>query len=349
MDLKKDYMKYESYLLEDFLADEFFIQWVKCPEDDNSHFWEKWLKEHPQKSSIILEASQLIRVFQYAPVPEISDSAYTQLFIDIVRADNQIENDPEKKPKWKWLFSFRQVAIFVLVFVVGWILYLEVIKKNQPLESSQASVELVSKEVPKGMKTSLTLEDGSKVFLNSGAKLTFSPTFSDSVRNIYLEGEAFFDVNHENRPFRVHTPEAVIEVLGTTFNVNSSQIGLSVALLTGKVKVNDPFGNRMILNPMEMLTISNNGKYLKEDFDSLEIAGWKDKYLVFKKSNMIQVTSKLESWYGVEINVTGKFLDSWAYSGIYFNESLENVLEGISQTSGIRYSIEGKVVHIFRK
>lgn len=346
MDLKKDYLKYDEYELEDFLADEFFIQWVRFPDNDNSHFWEKWLKEHPQKSQLILEASHLIRLMRYSYSPELSDTTYTQLYEAIVRSDYQEEETHEKKNKWKWIFSFRQVAVFALILLMGGIYYWEVLNKNQQEEVSHTTVDYITKEVPKGMKTSLILEDGSKVSLNSGSKITFPAVFSDTARLVTLEGEAFFEVEHEDRPFKVQTAEAVIEVLGTSFNVNSSQIGLSVALVTGNVKINDTLGNRMILNPKEMLTISKKGKYLKEEFDPLEISGWKDKYLIFKKSDIEEVKLKLEYWYGVEIQLSGNFPESWAYSGIYLNESLENVLEGVSQTSSIQYSIDKKKVNI---
>jgi len=349
MDLKKDYLKYEEYELEDFMADEFFIQWVRFPDGDNSHFWVKWLREHPQKSQLILEASHLIRLMRYSYSPELSDTTYTQLYEAIVRSDQQEEASHEKKNKWKWIFSFRQVAVFALVLLMGGIYYWEILNKNQQEEVSHTAVDYITKEVPKGMKTSLILEDGSKVSLNSGSKITFPAVFSDTARLVTLEGEAFFEVEHEDRPFKVQTAEAVIEVLGTSFNVNSSQIGLSVALVTGKVKVNDSIGNRMILNPHEMLTIHPGGKFVKENFDALEIAGWKDKYLVFKYSNIDAVVEKLEDWYGVEIEIKGNFPSTWAYSGIYKDESLENVLEGISQTSEINYVLEGKKAGIIHR
>lgn len=342
MDLKKDYLKYEEYGLEDFLGDEFFIQWVRFPDEDNSHFWVKWLLEHPQKSQLVLEASHLIRLVRYSHSPELSDTAYTQMYEDIVRADIQEEYPIKKKNKWVWIFSLRQVAVFVLFLFLGCIYYWEVVRKNPEVINVPQSSELVIKENPKGVKSSFSLEDGTKVILNSGSKIQFPLKFDDSVRKVFLVGEAFFDVAHQKRPFQVETTSAQIEVLGTTFNVNSSAKGLSVALLTGKVKINDSTGNRMILNPQEMLTIHPGGKFIKEGFDELEIAGWKDKYLVFNYSSIETVSEKLEGWYGVEIEIQGEFPRSWAYSGVYKDESLENVLEGIGQTSEIRYDLKGK-------
>lgn len=349
MDLKKDYLKYEEYELEDFMADEFFIQWVKFPDGDNSHFWVKWLREHPHKSQLILEASHLIRLMRYSYSPELTDTTYTQLYETIVRADQQEEETREKKSKWKWIFSFRQVAVFALVLLLGGVYYWEIVDEDLEKVPVTLSSEIVTKENPLGVKSSFILEDGTKVVLNSRSKLQFPAQFEDSVRRVFLEGEAFFDVSHQDRPFQVETPVAQIEVLGTSFNVNSSPKGLSIALLTGKVKVNDSIGNRMILYPHEMLTIHPGGKFIKGDFDALEIAGWKDKYLVFKYSSIDAVVEKLQDWFGVEIEIKGNFPTTWAYSGIYKDESLENVLEGISQTSEINYALQGKKAMIIHR
>ncbi len=74
----------------------------------------------------------------------------------------------------------------------------------------------------------------------------------------------------------------------------------------------------------------------------MEITAWKDKVIVFKSSTFSEVKDKIERWFGVKIKLRGKIDPAWTYSGIYKDETLENVLRGIFLTSGLRYNIENK-------
>jgi ferric-dicitrate binding protein FerR (iron transport regulator) len=164
-----------------------------------------------------------------------------------------------------------------------------------------------------------------------------------------LAGEAFFDIQHEaERPFVVSSGSTQIKVLGTTFNVNQENSGkIAIALVTGKVRVHDDKGNQVNLDPSEMLVIEQGGGFYKTGFDSLEILGWKDKQLVFKKDSFESAKRKIENWYGVAVQVKGSMPRGWVYTGVYRDELLENVLKGIFYTSGITYKIEGKKVTIY--
>jgi hypothetical protein len=95
-----------------------------------------------------------------------------------------------------------------------------------------------------------------------------------------------------------------------------------------------------------MLVIQEGGKFYKSGFDPMEVTGWKEMYLVFNKSSFEEVKSKIENWYGVEIEAQGKISNNWSYSGTYKGENLENVLRGISITSGLNYELKGKKVKI---
>jgi len=160
---------------------------------------------------------------------------------------------------------------------------------------------------------------------------------------VSLKGEAFFEVESEDRPFVVETMETRVRVLGTSFNVNQKDNGtVMVALITGKVTVNDGEGNQVNLEPSEMMVKEKGGDWHKTPFDPLEITGWKDKMLVFKSNSFSEVKERIENWFGVEIQLQGKIKPDWTYSGIYQDETLENVLRGIFLTSGLSYQIKDK-------
>lgn len=351
MSSKGNIKKFEDYEIEEFLSDEFFVRWVKNPEDNTTHFWEKWVTANPKKRAMVTEAAELIRSIHYQPQAVLSDESYVELFENIVKADEGTKtNDSSrssKEEKWYSFFSVRRVAVFFLVCLGSWTVYSTWPTTEQVAEPA---VQWITKTSPKGQKMSIRLKEGTVIYLNSNTTLSYPEDFSDSKREVKLEnGEAFFEVKKETRPFTVAMSNTEVEVLGTSFNVNyKNGKVLKVALVEGSVKIKDALGNQLMLAPSEKLEVGEDGQLSKSTFDVLEVTGWKDKYLVFKNDHFADVVQKLEDWYGVTIEVKGKFPKDWAYSGIYLDESLENTLEGISQTSGINYSIDNKSVTISR-
>ncbi|REG92876.1 FecR family protein [Algoriphagus antarcticus] len=344
----KDHIKFKDYQLEDFLTDEFFIQWVKNPNENTTHFWEKWIEANAQKKEIVMQAATFIRSIDYQEKHLMKNEIYLEVFEKIIRVD--LKEVSQKKNSiipfhWKSILSLRNIAAILILTFCSWIFYSLAFKRSIVKEDP---IEWITKVNRAGIKTVLTLEDGSRIHLNSSSKITYPNRFSDTIRSVLLEGEAFFDVAEESRPFVVDLGKAQIEVLGTTFNAKkSSENKLEVALVSGKVKVNDRKGNQVMLMPSEMLTIQADGEFHKSKFDSLEIIGWKDKILVFRDDDFITVKSKIENWYDVEVKLSGKLSTTWAYTGNFHDESLRNVLEGIKQTSKIKYKINGKKVELY--
>lgn len=344
----KDHIKFKDYELEDFLTDEFFIQWVKNPNDNNTHFWEKWIEAYAHKKDVVMHAASFIRSIDYQEKHLMKNDIYLEVFEKIIRGD--LKTISQKK---NGLVSFnlidfltlRKIAAILILTFCSWIFYSEA---NNRSSVKDEPIEWITKINNAGIKTIITLEDGSRIHLNSSSKITYPTQFSDSVRSVSLDGEAFFDVAKESRPFVVDLGKAQIEVLGTTFNASkSSKDKLQVALVSGKVKVNDRIGNQVMLLPSEMLTIEEGGEIHKSKFDSVEIIGWKDKNLVFRNADFLTVKNKIENWYGVEVNFVGKLGKTWAYTGNFHNESLKNVLEGIKHTSKIKYRINGKKIELY--
>jgi ferric-dicitrate binding protein FerR (iron transport regulator) len=344
----KDPIKFKDYQLEDFLTDEFFIQWVKNPNDNTTHFWEKWIDANAHKKEVVMQAATFIRSIDYQEKHLMKNEIYLEVFEKIIRGDLK-EVTQKKNPlilfSWNTIFSLRNIAaIFILTFC-SWIFYTVAFEK--PI-AKEDPTQWITKINTAGIKTVLTLEDGSRIHLNSSSKITYPNRFSDSIRSVVLEGEAFFDVAEESRPFIVDLGKAQIEVLGTSFNASkSSEEKLEVALISGKVKVNDHKGNQVMLLPSEMLTIAEDGEFQKSKFDSLEITGWKDKNLVFKNADFPTVKSKIENWFDVEVKLSGRLRKNWAYTGNFHDETLINVLEGIKHTSEIKYRINGKKVELY--
>ncbi|WP_373497176.1 FecR family protein [Aquiflexum sp.] len=342
-------MKFKDYDIEHFLTDEFFIQWVKNPDENTRHFWEKWISEHPEKRKVVQQAASVIKSIKSDQNKGISDFMYVDIFENIIKAEEKKglqDHSPDESNPWFSLFTIRKIAATVFLGFCLWISY-DVMLKGVEIQTEIPDTLIVSKSNPAGSKSIITLADGTKIYLNAASKISYPKVFDETQRSVKLEGEAYFEVAKDGRPFTVSVGDNAIKVLGTSFNVKQRGTkGLSVALVEGKVKVNDRLGNQVLLDPNEMLVIEEKGEFYKSGFDQLEIIGWKDMYLTFNKDSFEETKAKLENWYGVEIEVKGKISNKWVYSGKYKEESLENVLRGISHTSGLRYNIKGKKVII---
>ena len=340
-------MKYTEYDIDDFLTDEFFIQWVKQPNENNRHFWEKWLEQHPEKREVVMQAVSIISSVHYQERPVMEDRLYVEVFENILKAEKDAKSLPSNKQVWNFNFPWRGMAASLLILFCLGMLYQLVMHPPLGEAPSKEEITLISKSNPAGKKSIVTLSDGSKIYLNAESEISYASAFSDSLRLVSLKGEAFFEVQKEGRPFVVEIEETKIRVLGTSFNVNQKNNGaLTVALVTGKVSINDHQGNQMHLEPSQMMVKEKDGRLRQTSFDPLEVTGWKDKILVFKKNSLLEVKEKVESWFGVEVQLKGHIDSSWSYSGIYKDETLENVLRGIFLTSGSSYKIEDKKVII---
>ncbi|MBT29796.1 MAG: anti-sigma factor [Thalassobius sp.] len=340
---RKKSLTYIDFKLGDFLTDEFFKKWVIKPDEESSHFWDKWITNHPEKRKEVLQAKQIISSFQYQEIAELSDQDYTDMYEAVMaKTFNPQEETTSYEKKNNWLLNVAAILLTIvgITYVYYWFEYSGERQSTEYVETQQ----ILTKESPKGIKTTLTLRDGTTVKLNAGSKLHYPDKFTDSIRLVELEGEAFFDVEKSDVPFIVKAGNLEAKVLGTSFNIQNNQEKNEIALVTGKLQVSDQAGNRIMLVPSEMVTYETDGQILKSKFDIESKMAWTKGILFFKDADGKEIFERLENWYGVEFLVDEKFRFSGKYSGTFKNESLHNVLEGIATTSGFHFEIKDKYV-----
>jgi ferric-dicitrate binding protein FerR (iron transport regulator) len=272
------------------------------------------------------------------------------------RLKAMVESKPKERvlntfdPKPAFAKNWYKVAAVLAFFIsfAGLVYYISV------SEVGSSQVVLSTKQVkenPKGQKLTTYLPDGSKVILNSQSRISYSSPFTGGHRLIELEGEAFFEVKKDPaRPFIVTSRNVTTVALGTSFNVNSKNPeAVEVMLVTGKVKVSKSADDYVILEPGHS-AISNEGEGITVgEFDYLDKVGWKDGVLAFKNNSMAEIIRKLEDWYGVDIMVRGELANSFHYTGTYKNETLEEVLYGISFVHDFDFKIDENTLEIFVK
>jgi len=338
---------------EDFLNNKEFVRWVKQPNDNLDKYWKKWLETHPDQRNDFFIAREVIKGLQtgrHLPTPEEKE----EILLKILSGDtNQITADNKKGRSHDLSFYWKSfpiggkvAALLLLAFMC--IISLKALNQSSEPQPEIQPVMMLTKSTTKGQKCKFKLPDGSMVWLNADSKLIYPEQFPDSLRQVSLIGEAFFEVaKNPAKPFKVITEDLTTTALGTAFNINTfCPQKLDVSLIEGKVKVeNARTEEKILLSPGQQLQYS-----LKEQkttvgvFDGLTVTGWKEGILYLKDSKFEDVIEKLKRWYGVDIEVLGKPKPSWSLTGKYDNQSLEMVLNRMSYIEHFEYTIQDKNV-----
>lgn len=228
-----------------------------------------------------------------------------------------------------------------------------------------AQQDLALLTTAKGARSQVILPDGSKVWLNAGSRLNYPKNFATGhTREVILEGEAFFIVTADaNRPFFVHTNAVHIKVLGTSFNVRAypGEDSVVASLVQGSVKVaaDEKVEQGIILKPNEKLVVPvqllpgrNTGEHAiaqealpayksrlipMRDSVYTETA-WVQNKLAFKHLELEKVAEMLEQWYGVEIGFRNEKKKQLYFTGVFDNETLDQVMNALETTLSFTWS-----------
>ena len=240
----------------------------------------------------------------------------------------------------------RFAAMFVLPLISALGVYLYMSDKNvtEPLVVS----------VERGQKASITLPDGSKVWLNSLSELTYNSDFNTEKRELLLDGEAYFEVaSNPDKPFVVRSNEITVEALGTAFGVKAytDDVSVSSILMHGKVRVTTPNGS-IILKPNERIQYDRELATTRQSSvtNAVDFTGWIHNELRFENESLFEIARNIQRIYNVEIIFSTERLKKLRYTGTVDNNSLESVLNLISLTSPVSFKIDGqKVILLERK
>lgn len=248
---------------------------------------------------------------------------------DIFNAVNAKINQAEHATKSRNAQLWKVAASILLISCLG-LLYLFV---KQPTKH----VEFITKSTEYGQKLKVKLHDGSLVHLNSGSSITYPKHFTNT-REIRLAGEAFFEVvRNPEKPFLVKSGEVTTRVLGTSFNISAYRTDpkVQVTVASGKVKVTSAEKSLQLL-PGQQASYSINHLILNEvDID--QYLAWREGVLVFDGSNLEEIASELERWYGVDIAFESVQSDDCNLKLSFDNLSLNQVLKQLEILTGISY------------
>ncbi len=209
--------------------------------------------------------------------------------------------------------------------------------------------------IPRGGEFSLTLSDGTEVYMNADSKLRFPTKFGRNERVVELEGEAYFQVaRNEKSPFIVKVASMEIEVLGTEFNVSAypEDAVIQTTLVRGSVEVSsEKSGESVILHPGEQSALNRENNSLNvSTVDVSYVMAWKEGRLRFKEKPLREVMKIISRWYDVEVVYEDEEVKDYPF-GCNFNRhaTIEPLLKVFEATGTIETRIDGRKILIRKR
>ena len=261
----------------------------------------------------------------------------------ILKFRNQIKKDQViERKQIDFNRIFKYAAIFILLLALPFSYYFGTQKT-----SADNSITTIS--CAYGDKSSIVLPDSSRVWLNSGSKLTFSSNFKNG-RKVSLEGEAFFSVSKDkNHPFRVKTTDVDIEVLGTKFNLKAypDEKSVSTTLVEGSVNISSKYGSTL-MKPDQKLVFDKESKTttVQELSDTAPETEWKDGRFVFRNESLSELKPKLERWFDVDIVFGDELVKNRKFTGVLGRESILEAVSYFDLSKLVTCRIEGNKIII---
>ena len=222
---------------------------------------------------------------------------------------------------------------------------------NTLMDSMSQTPTLHTLVVGKGGEFCVQLSDGTKVYLNSDSKLRYPTTFTQDERQVYLEGEAYFEVKHDkSHPFIVQSKNFTIKVLGTSFNVSNYKDDdvSKVVLLEGSVQVNKA-DKKYELKPNEAIEIKGNSVQIKQ-VNAVNAISWKNEKFYFSNERLEVVMMKLARWYDVNLFYTNQTIKDYHFSGfIPKYADITKAFDILELTTDVQFEIKDRTVIITRR
>ena len=238
----------------------------------------------------------------------------------------------------EYSLSLRQMKSLGVVNGKGMLTYLDSVGIE-----NETSMHML--KVPRGAEYMLTLSDGTHVWLNADSRMRYPSRFVEGNREVYLEGEAYFEVARDScRPFVVKTLGAEVRVLGTAFNLQAyPEERQRTTLVEGRVLVSSA-KSKVVLNPSEQAEKEGDRLSIRK-VNVNEYTAWLKNSFVFVNTPLEDVLNNLERWYDVDVFVASPSLRELRFTASFSRyEHLDKILETLSLTTHIAFKLKGRLL-----
>ena len=302
-----------------------------CLNDTQTQKIESWLAESSDNREIADNIADIYRK---------SDTLFAMNNVDTNSAFKIVNSKIIHSRMRKILIKIERVAAVLFIPL----LFLTILQFYNSLHKNPVSMMALA--TSSGMTASVILPDGTAVKLNSDSKLTYPSAFTGDIREISLQGEAFFNVTKDaNHPFIVRTPQkASIKVFGTHFNVEAYPKDDIVTATLEKGSIAMLYRDRShhsiekFIEPGEAIVYSRKYKNTQINKVDVDVAtSWKDGRLIFRNTPVKEVLRSLSKRFGVDFVVCNKKVYSNSFTGTLERQRLDRILEYMTLTSGMHF------------
>ena len=354
-------MNDEILNIEDLLGNDSFISWVL--RDEDVLLWEEFIRSNPDKKELVEKASKIVLDLHRAEQETVPFIDEQKLWSRIESSVGDREEPVQGKPVRKMYKAFLVAACVLMITAFGIFKTMQTDRKRvtykELLTHAKVENQLVEKRNDGAAAMQVRLEDGTVITLRKNSKLSYPAHFQKHKREVFLSGEAFFDVTKDpSRPFLVYANETVTKVLGTSFEIRAFENSqdVTVHVKTGRVSVykqsriqtDDPETTGLVLLPNQKGTFNRDSEMLVKNLvpDPLPIAPIDDKQKIrFDEVPVTDVFAEIEKIYGVQILCDHELLAKCIISTAIRNESLYDNLDVICRTIGGSYKeIDAQIV-----
>ena len=303
-----------------------------------------WIKANPENQKIFDEYHQTWLNLEKAKIEKFVniDEEWNEIGLKTIKKKNQTKiislNTERSHNSFIKILKYAAVFVFFAVSAVAMYYYL-----NKPkVIQLAAKIDVIESKLP----------DGTSVTLNTGSTLEYPKEFEKDKRSVKLKGEAYFNVSHDAaKPFIIAADNIMIEVLGTTFYVNTNNTNgkVEVILTNGRVAVyhKDKPNERVILEPGEKIELSKNieeySKTINEDENYL---AWKTKKMIFTDEPLTEIVQTLNKVYHSNIQLKNNNIANCKITATFDNQSLDAVLNVIEATVDVKIDKTSEKIEI---
>ena len=351
--------------VEDLLKEESFINYCLRNNEHAVHYWESYIAANPGKKELIAEAVQEYRLLFTALAQSDLEEQLTNLKNKVEGNESTpvIELNRASRRSNSLYARSSSIAIAALaILTVGLYIYW---KFQRTTITQPDRVQYVCKP---GERKSFQFPDGTQVILNAGSELYLNDNYAKNTREVFLKGEAFFEVQHNAAvPFIVHTASMDVKALGTAFNVKSynNENKTEAVLIRGLVEVTLKKDNnrKLLLHPDEKVLWTENkttnetaippttSKAIVEqvvikpvkrsDNGEVKEVAWVQNNLAFEDEPFEEIAYQLNRWYNVNIQFETNDIRQYHFTATFKKEKIEQVLDILRTSKRFNYRLEG--------
>lgn len=360
-------MPNDDFSVEELVCNESFQAYCLGSGLENQLLWNEWISKRPERAADFEEArklADLLSAKQGSRIQQLKDLRtgikQREAFDGMLSVKNQVAGTELPLRKTFKLYKYTSIAAAAAIIIAVSLFFLKRDNFNDGtflFASHSSGSSISSGSAP---RKTVILADGTLITLGKESTIRLTSNFNSGKRELWLSGEAFFDVKHDRaHPFVVHTSFNDIKVLGTTFNVKAypNATSMETSLIRGSVRVDSKkySGYSVTLKPNEKLITYDHLEPKVADIKSVfkvsaikneskaqkpaEIK-WVRKRLDIENEPLSSIAQKLQQWYGIEIVIADEQVKHYHYSGVFENENVIKTLEALQLSYPFEFKVE---------